>query len=105
MWMFMLEMLIFAILVLKVRHFRWLQSDSLHTWPRCIHISKFNNSNILPTHFQGQCFVALDPSVFAPGFEDRLSSLMNHCRSLDPVSVCIHCTGYTLKCPRKTEFG
>ena len=42
--------------------------------------------NYLSIHyFQGHCFVALDPSVFAPGFEDRLSSLMNHCRDLDPV--------------------
>ena len=101
----MLEMLILAILVLKIRHFRWLQSSSLHTWPRCIHISEFNISNIFPTYFQGQCFIALDPSVFAPGFEDRLSSLMNHCRSLDPVSVCIRCTGYTVGRPRKTKLG
>ncbi|XP_028390797.1 uncharacterized protein LOC114515694 [Dendronephthya gigantea] len=34
----------------------------------------------------GQCFVAIDPSVFAPGFEDRLSSLMNYCRTLEPAA-------------------
>ncbi|PVD29461.1 hypothetical protein C0Q70_08712 [Pomacea canaliculata] len=32
----------------------------------------------------GQCFVALDPQVFAPGFGDRLSQLLNHCRNLQP---------------------
>ena len=41
--------------------------------------------NIFSFSFKGQCFVAIDPSVFAPGFEDRLSSLMNFCRTLDPV--------------------
>ncbi|PVD29455.1 hypothetical protein C0Q70_08706 [Pomacea canaliculata] len=32
----------------------------------------------------GHCFVALDPQVFAPGFTDRLSELLNHCRNLPP---------------------
>ncbi|XP_076030052.1 putative oxidoreductase YjmC [Oratosquilla oratoria] len=32
----------------------------------------------------GQCFVAIDPSFFAPGFEDRMSDLMDHCRNLEP---------------------
>ena len=34
----------------------------------------------------GQCFVAIDPSFFAPGFEDRMSDMMNHCRNMDAVS-------------------
>ena len=29
--------------------------------------------------------MAVDPNKFAPGFEERLSSLMNDCRSLEPV--------------------
>jgi LDH2 family malate/lactate/ureidoglycolate dehydrogenase len=33
----------------------------------------------------GQCFVALDPSCFAPGFEGRLSDLMQSLRNLEPV--------------------
>lgn len=33
----------------------------------------------------GQCFVAVDPSCFAPGFEDRLSDLMKSLRNLEPV--------------------
>merc|ERR1711962_35946 len=33
----------------------------------------------------GQCFVAIDPSFFAPGFGDRMGDLMNTCRSMDPV--------------------
>ncbi|KAG0713906.1 malate dehydrogenase [Chionoecetes opilio] len=32
----------------------------------------------------GQAFMALDPSFFAPGFEDRLGDLMNHCRNMEP---------------------
>ncbi|XP_042219100.1 uncharacterized oxidoreductase YjmC-like [Homarus americanus] len=31
----------------------------------------------------GQCFVAIDPSFFAPGFEDRMSDLMDHCRGME----------------------
>ncbi|XP_050726443.1 uncharacterized oxidoreductase YjmC-like [Eriocheir sinensis] len=32
----------------------------------------------------GQAFMALDPSFFAPGFEDRMDDLMNHCRNMEP---------------------
>ncbi|XP_074653260.1 putative oxidoreductase YjmC [Tubulanus polymorphus] len=31
----------------------------------------------------GQCFVAINPAMFAPGFEDRMQSLIDHCRNLD----------------------
>lgn len=34
----------------------------------------------------GQCFFAIDPKFFAPGFENRMSHLMNHIRDLEPVS-------------------
>lgn len=30
----------------------------------------------------GQCFIAVDPDCFAPGFVDRMSDLMNTCRNL-----------------------
>jgi LDH2 family malate/lactate/ureidoglycolate dehydrogenase len=33
----------------------------------------------------GQCFIAINPGNFADNFEDRLQSLMDHCRSMDPV--------------------
>lgn len=33
----------------------------------------------------GQGFVAIDPSFFATGFTDRMSDLMDHCRSMEPV--------------------
>lgn len=33
----------------------------------------------------GQCFVAIDPTFFAPGFEDRMSDLMGYCRDMEPV--------------------
>ena len=36
---------------------------------------------------QGQRFVALNPTVFAAGFEDRLQSPMDHFRNLQPVSA------------------
>jgi len=32
----------------------------------------------------GQCFVAIDPSAFAPGFSDRLQSLNDHLRHMEP---------------------
>ncbi|XP_076460466.1 putative oxidoreductase YjmC [Babylonia areolata] len=32
----------------------------------------------------GQCFVAIDPEAFAPGFKDRMSDLLDHCRGLEP---------------------
>jgi len=31
----------------------------------------------------GQCFVAIDPEAFAPGFAERLQSLMDDCRALE----------------------
>ena len=33
----------------------------------------------------GQCFIAVDPGCFAPGFEARLSDLMTHFRQMEPV--------------------
>jgi len=33
----------------------------------------------------GQCFIAVDPGCFAPGFESRLSDLMSHFRHMEPV--------------------
>ncbi|XP_068218653.1 uncharacterized oxidoreductase YjmC-like isoform X1 [Palaemon carinicauda] len=30
------------------------------------------------------CFIAIDPSFFAPGFEDRMSDMMSHCRNMEP---------------------
>ncbi|XP_013772479.1 uncharacterized protein LOC106457588 [Limulus polyphemus] len=32
----------------------------------------------------GQCFVAINPDVFAPGFQDRMSDLMEICRNQEP---------------------
>ncbi|XP_059177330.1 uncharacterized oxidoreductase YjmC-like [Physella acuta] len=32
----------------------------------------------------GQCYVAIDPKAFAPGFEDRLSSLIHQCKDQEP---------------------
>ncbi|KAF2880771.1 hypothetical protein ILUMI_25399 [Ignelater luminosus] len=32
----------------------------------------------------GQCFIAIDPNCFAPGFENRLSQLLNHIRNMEP---------------------
>uniref|UniRef100_A0A023GMG3 Malate dehydrogenase n=1 Tax=Amblyomma triste TaxID=251400 RepID=A0A023GMG3_AMBTT len=32
----------------------------------------------------GQCFVAINPAAFAPGFEDRMQDLMNMARSQEP---------------------
>ncbi|KAK7494939.1 hypothetical protein BaRGS_00013818 [Batillaria attramentaria] len=32
----------------------------------------------------GQCFIAIDPNAFAPGFEGRMSQLIDYCRKLEP---------------------
>ncbi|XP_069681976.1 uncharacterized oxidoreductase YjmC-like isoform X1 [Periplaneta americana] len=32
----------------------------------------------------GQCFIAIDPQCFAPGFEDRMSSIMDYLRGMEP---------------------
>ncbi|XP_071494757.1 uncharacterized oxidoreductase YjmC-like [Diadema antillarum] len=32
----------------------------------------------------GQCFIAIDPEAFAPGFRDRMSQLMSMCRNAEP---------------------
>lgn len=40
-----------------------------------------------PFHvFQGQCFVAINPENFAPGFSDRMSDLLSIHRGMEPVS-------------------
>lgn len=33
----------------------------------------------------GQCFIAVDPDCFAPGFKERMSDLMSYLRNMDPV--------------------
>lgn len=33
----------------------------------------------------GQCFIAVDPDCFAPGFQTRMSDLMSHLRHMEPV--------------------
>ncbi|RUS90530.1 hypothetical protein EGW08_001707 [Elysia chlorotica] len=32
----------------------------------------------------GQCFAAINPEMFAPGFEGRLSELIHHCKDQQP---------------------
>ena len=46
----------------------------------------FDTKMVVCPLFQGQCFVAIDPSAFAPGFTDRLQSLNDHLRHMEPVS-------------------
>lgn len=36
----------------------------------------------------GQCFVAIDPSCFAPNFAERVSDLIHILRTLEPVIDC-----------------
>ena len=33
----------------------------------------------------GQCFMAIDPNAFADGFEDRMQTLMDYFRNMEPV--------------------
>ena len=37
--------------------------------------------------FQGHCFIAVNPKVYADGFEDRMQTSMDQYRNLEPVSV------------------
>ena len=34
----------------------------------------------------GQCFIAIDPSMFEDEFEERLQKLIDYCRALPPSS-------------------
>jgi hypothetical protein len=43
-------------------------------------------SNFYFSNLKAQCFIAINPANFAPGFEGRLQDLMNHCRNSEPVS-------------------
>lgn len=42
---------------------------------------------IIYTFLKGQCFIAINPGNFADNFEERLQSLMNHCRNSNPVEA------------------
>lgn len=35
----------------------------------------------------GQCFIAINPDNFGPGFSNRLQDLMEHCRLIQPINV------------------
>lgn len=37
----------------------------------------------------GQCFIAVDPECFAPGFQIRMSDLMSYLRHMEPVGYSI----------------
>lgn len=47
------------------------------------HIRRWGNTTE-PANL-GQCFIALDPQCFAPGFEGRLDDLLNYIRQMTPV--------------------
>lgn len=38
----------------------------------------------------GQCFIAVDPECFAPGFDGRMSDLMDTIRNMEPVCIAIY---------------
>ncbi|VDN32904.1 unnamed protein product [Cylicostephanus goldi] len=38
----------------------------------------------------GQCFVAIDPECFAPGFSDRLSCFLDETRELEPLDGIVY---------------
>ena len=37
--------------------------------------------------FQGHCFIAVNPKVYADGFEDRMQASMDQYRNLEPVGT------------------
>jgi len=42
----------------------------------------------LRNDLQGQCFMAVDPSAFAPGFSERMQEFMSTMRDLPAVRYC-----------------
>ncbi|KIH51327.1 hypothetical protein ANCDUO_18588 [Ancylostoma duodenale] len=42
------------------------------------------------TKATGQCFIAVDPEAFAPGFYERMQELINTLRSLPPFDDKLH---------------
>ncbi|XP_071102089.1 uncharacterized oxidoreductase YjmC-like [Haliotis cracherodii] len=64
-------------LAMMVEMFSSVLSGS-NTSPDVRHPNSQHESNL------GQCFMAVDPRAFAPGFEDRMSQLIGHCRGLQP---------------------
>ncbi|XP_050726446.1 uncharacterized oxidoreductase YjmC-like isoform X3 [Eriocheir sinensis] len=43
-----------------------------------------NRTNFDTPANRSQCFVAINPAFFAPGFEDRMNDLMGYCRNMEP---------------------
>ncbi|KAF7283894.1 hypothetical protein GWI33_022725 [Rhynchophorus ferrugineus] len=48
------------------------------------HVRKWGQSTELAN--LGQAFMAIDPNAFAPGFEDRMSDLIDYTRNLEPAN-------------------
>ncbi|KAJ9601526.1 hypothetical protein L9F63_000269, partial [Diploptera punctata] len=48
------------------------------------YIKKYNSEDTRPANL-GHCFVVINPDCFAPGFNERMSNLMNALRSMEPV--------------------
>ena len=48
---------------------------------------------------QGQCFIAVDPNSFMPGFEGRMSDLMGICRNQEPVRHLANCLLFESRIP------
>ncbi|XP_065184547.1 uncharacterized oxidoreductase YjmC-like [Sycon ciliatum] len=46
-------------------------------------IRKWIGQHDVPANL-GQCFIAVDPNCFAPGFADRMQALMSYCRDMEP---------------------
>ncbi|KOB69503.1 Malate dehydrogenase [Operophtera brumata] len=38
----------------------------------------------------GQCIIVIDPSLFAPGFADRMAACLQHWRSIEPVNIALY---------------
>ncbi|PSN40099.1 hypothetical protein C0J52_13746 [Blattella germanica] len=47
------------------------------------YIKRYGSDDARPANL-GQCFVAINPECFAPGFQDRLSNLLNALRKMEP---------------------
>lgn len=60
---------------------------NIRSWREVSQVANLVSVYFIFFYFQGQCFVAIDPECFAPGFPSRLQDFLNETRSLKPVNL------------------
>ena len=72
----------------KDKHNQWVPTAVLRhvAAPFTVCIGSVHSDVVNCVAFQGQCFVAINPENFAPGFADRMSDLLSIQRNMEAVS-------------------